>query len=122
MAMKREDRTSPLAPWLVTIQFTSCSAPNMSNSITVFSSGWLDNPFIYAPVVSALIVPLSTLSVSQQQAMIDAAGTALQSNLPTTYYPLSWTLLGSLMVNGAIASAGATASCTGCGQGFKISL
>jgi hypothetical protein len=81
----------------------------MSSDITIFSGGWLYNAFIYSPIVSSLIVPSSTLTVSQQQQMIDSAGTALQTNVPTDYYSRMWTLLGSLAVNGAIASAGVTA-------------
>lgn len=81
----------------------------MSNAISIFSGGWLYNAFMYAPIVSSLIVPLSTLTAAQQQQMINSAGSALQNNVPADYYGRMWNLLGSLAVNGAIASAGVTA-------------
>lgn len=41
----------------------------------------------------------------EQQMLIDAAGNALAQNLPTDYCPRCWTLLGNLVIDGAIASA-----------------
>jgi len=85
--------------------FSSCAAPNMAEEIFKFSGGWLYNSFIFAPVVSSLVVPSPVMTKTEQQMLIDAAGNALAQNLPTDYYPRCWALLGNLVINGAIASA-----------------
>ena len=88
-------------------QFTDCYPPNYSSPVYSFSGGWVWNAFIYAPVVSSLVVPsASSVSEVDQQAMIDSAGSVLAQNMPTDYYARSWTLLGILMINGAVESAG----------------
>jgi len=85
--------------------FGTCKAPNMRNSIYKFSGGWVHNSFIYAPVVSSLIVPSPAMSKTGQQQLVDDAGTFLAQNLDSSYYQRCWTLLGNLVLNGALASA-----------------
>ena len=54
--------------------FSSCAAPNMVEEIFKFSGGWLYNSFIFAPVVSSLVVPSPVMTKTEQQMLIDAAG------------------------------------------------
>jgi len=96
--------------------FDTCRADNTSADIFVFSGGWLYNPFMYGPIVSSLIVPMTSSSsssaVAQQQEMVDAAGSAMASpsNLPSNYYSRSWTLLANLALNGALVGAASAAA------------
>jgi len=84
--------------------FPSCRGPN-TNSDTVMFDSWQYNAFIYGPTYSALI---ASSSFGNADAMIDAAGTTLGNTLPASYYPRSWALIGNLMLNGAMESAGYT--------------
>lgn len=83
--------------------FSNCRTPNTSQDISIFNS-WLYNAFIYAPTLSALIV-----GAPEDAGLVDDAGSLLASSLPNDYYPRCWALLGNLMLNGAMESAGANA-------------
>jgi len=88
--------------------FTSCAVPTSHGEQEVYplSSGWLWNAFVYAPTVSSLVVPISEVSNSDQQDMIDEVGAGLEQNIHTSYYPLCWTILSILTINGAVESSG----------------
>eukprot|EP00542_Grammatophora_oceanica_P004661 CAMPEP_0194065916 /NCGR_PEP_ID=MMETSP0009_2-20130614/85733_1 /TAXON_ID=210454 /ORGANISM="Grammatophora oceanica, Strain CCMP 410" /LENGTH=1128 /DNA_ID=CAMNT_0038718813 /DNA_START=91 /DNA_END=3477 /DNA_ORIENTATION=+ len=85
----------------------SCYSPGITSSeIYPFSAGWVWNAFIFAPTVSAAIAPVGGMSEPDQQAMVDSIGEALSSNIPTSYYPRCWTIIGLLTINGSVESAG----------------
>jgi hypothetical protein len=81
--------------------FPDCSAPNMTSNIAIFGD-WLDNAFMYGPILSSLIVG----DASTDQYLIDDAGDLLSAPLPESYFPRCWALLGNLMLNGAMERAG----------------
>lgn len=83
--------------------FSNCRTPNTSQDISIFG-GWLNNAFIYAPTLSALIA-----GAPEDALLVDDAGSLMAAELPGDYYPRCWALLGNLMLNGAMESAGATA-------------
>lgn len=83
--------------------FSNCRAPNTNQDISIFNT-WLYNAFIYAPTLSALIV-----GAPEDAFLVDDAGSLLADTLPGDYYPRCWVLLGNLMLNGAMESAGTTA-------------
>ena len=60
------------------------------------------------PISDVVPSPFGTISRVAQQAMVDSAGSELAQDIPAEYYPCCWTILSSLMLNGAIASAGKT--------------
>ena len=72
-------------------------------SVNMFGS-WTSNNFIYGPVVSSLVVPISPTPTNDQQLMIDRAGIAL-TDVPDSYYPRCWTIIAILTINGAIEDA-----------------
>jgi hypothetical protein len=81
--------------------FPDCQTPGTGQNIEIFGS-WLYNPFIYAPTLSSLIA-----GAPEDGDMVDAAGTLLADGpLPDGYYLRCWTLLGNLMLSGAMESAG----------------
>jgi len=86
--------------------FPSCKTPNTSQNINMFGD-WQNNAFIYGPTYSTLIAA-SPSNVGNADAMIDAAGSKLAQSLPSSYYPRSWAMIGNLMLNGAMESAGNT--------------
>lgn len=85
--------------------FPSCLGPNTNQNINMFG-GWQSNAFIYGPTYSTLIAASS--SIGNAEAMIDAAGSILGNDLPNSYYPRSWAMIGNLMLSGAMESAGST--------------
>merc|ERR1712064_235816 len=80
--------------------FPNCMSPNTGNHISIFGS-WLYNSFIYGPTFSALIT-----GAPEHSDLIDAAASLLSEPLSTSYYPRCWSLLGNLMLSGAMESAG----------------
>jgi hypothetical protein len=81
--------------------FPDCQTPGTGQNIEIFGS-WLYNPFIYAPTLSSLIA-----GAPEDGDMVDAAGSLLADGpLPDGYYLCCWTLLGNLMLSGAMESAG----------------
>jgi len=85
--------------------FSSCRGPNTNQNINMFG-GWQNNEFITGPTYSTLIAASS--DITNAEAMIDAAGEILGRALPGSYYPRSWAMIGNLMLNGAMESAGNT--------------
>jgi hypothetical protein len=81
--------------------FPDCRTPNTGQDIQIFGN-WLSNPFIYASTLSSLIA-----GAPEDGYLVDAAGSLLAAKpLPNDYYPRCWTLLGNLMLSGAMESAG----------------
>jgi len=85
--------------------FSSCRGPNTKQNINMFGS-WQNNEFITGPTYSTLIA--ASTDITNAEAMIDAAGEILGQSLPGSYYPRSWAMIGNLMLNGAMESAGNT--------------
>jgi hypothetical protein len=84
--------------------FPDCTIGESQNQNVYNFDFWLYNAFIYAPTLSALVAgdPL------QDGPLVDAAGSLLAKTLPDTYYERCWALLGNLLLNGAMESAGRT--------------
>lgn len=72
-------------------------------SVSIFSD-WLYNGFIYGPTLSALIAG----SFEEDMDMVDAAGSFLSEDIPSSYYARCWVLLANLMLSGAMEDAGKT--------------
>jgi hypothetical protein len=85
--------------------FPSCKTPGTNTKIDMFGD-WRNNAFIYGPTYSSLIA--SSSDITNREAMVDAAGQKLGQSLPDSYYPRSWAMIGNLMLNGAMESAGNT--------------
>ena len=88
--------------------FPSCKTPGTSQNINIFGD-WQNNnnAFINGPTYSALIGASS--DIANAEAMIDYAGKKMgDSGLPGSYYPRCWAMIGNLMLNGAMESAGNT--------------
>jgi len=81
--------------------------PKVSN---VFHA-WEFNPFIYAPVLSALAAGISedrfTSEHFVQQDMVDAACGVLDGSAAPSYYSLSWQVIAQMTLNGEVGRAGA---------------
>merc|ERR1712072_849672 len=85
--------------------FPKCRADGANQDYTMFG-GWQHNEFITGPTYSVLIA--ASTDIANADAMIDAAGEILGGSLPGSYYPRSWAMIGNLMLNGAMESAGHT--------------
>jgi hypothetical protein len=76
--------------------------PTLGKTAIQIFGDWLSNPFIYAATLSSLIA-----GAPEDGHLVDAAGSLLADEpLPNDYYPRCWTLLGNLMLSGAMESAG----------------
>lgn len=87
-------------------KFKDCFPESFTQAVTPFSGGWIWNAFMFAPVVSSLVVPSDLVTKDVQQNMIDSAGSVLSQDIPADYYHRSWTLLAILMLKGSVESAG----------------
>lgn len=73
---------------------------NTDCGYSVFNS-WQWNAFIYAPTFASLVNPTDGVTPSRQQEVLEVAATKVAStSIGQYYYPGSWTVLGTIALNG----------------------
>jgi len=94
--------------WCNLLQLGSCTAFEGQLESTQPMGAWIWIQFMFSPVYSTLVVPSDYIATSNQQSMVDAAGSHIDSQLNTnslSYYHKSWSIIGILTLNGDVEKA-----------------
>ena len=87
------------SPWSCSVQLdTGCA-------IDSIHSGWLDNAFMFGPMMTSLLIPTSENDAQDQQAALDWTVNHLSTKTITDYYSGSWVAIATLTITDGLMLA-----------------